>query len=289
MGQFDWLDRTAVGASYTSADSSLFVDWRRNEPNNMTVSNGTATPGGERCVQLVPWQQDPLIIEQGAWNDDACQNERSFICQAFSPTTRYSLTISNATYIVAGTLIGGEIFSKGPTIIENLSILRSAAIHFEAQNHISRVRYLILMDSSKVYVEAPVAIFGSGFIGEMSVDEYQYLLGVYDVNQALYAQSRILVSGNGTLSSTCLTNLHANPNVKVLGTGQCSTSGEVSLDAEVRVDGGVIAVGNYSSLNLYQVMSNGIISEATFNVVDLLMFCVQLGWRYVQFAPDSGI
>jgi hypothetical protein len=38
-----------------------FRDWRRYEPNNRTVSEGSYDRGGEDCVEVVPWDHDPMV------------------------------------------------------------------------------------------------------------------------------------------------------------------------------------------------------------------------------------
>ena len=59
---------------------------------------------GESCTEIIPWVLDPLIEEQGSWNDDSCAVNKPFICQAFKRSSAVLIT-------VMGTLTanGGEV------------------------------------------------------------------------------------------------------------------------------------------------------------------------------------
>jgi len=70
---------------------------------NCFCSEGVPT-NGELCVELVSWEQDPLIVEQGSWNDDGCEVQKPFICQIFKQTVQFSFTV-----LGLATLSGGEI------------------------------------------------------------------------------------------------------------------------------------------------------------------------------------
>lgn len=126
-GNFAWISPAGIGDS--DADSGMFLDWRRGEPNNHTISEGVESPGGERCAALVPWQEDPLLLEQGSWNDDSCQVQKPFVCQVFGNTARYTISVSKKTTLSAGSLEGGVIATgTGATAITHFTAFRSARL-----------------------------------------------------------------------------------------------------------------------------------------------------------------
>lgn len=251
---FEWLSPSAVGGAVAGKRDAMFLDWRRHEPNNMTVSNGTATYGGEQCVQLVPWQQDPLIVEQGAWADDACQNTRPFICQVFSPTVRFSVTVANATTFETGVVHGGAIVSVGTAKIASVHLLRGAALWLGSSTRVSRVRNVVLMDAARLVAVGRVAMYNDARVGDMPLAEYRDLLGVSASlaasPNALYAQSVVVVASKGALLTTSLSNIDATPSTSTaIG---CGGAHNITLAARFIVRGGNVTIGACSSLLLQQ-------------------------------------
>lgn len=162
-GQFDWVAPHYVGGP---AGSALFLDWRRGEPNNHTVSEGAPT-NGERCVQLSGWQDDPLAEEQGTWNDDSCALAKPFICQIYGRTVRHTITVDRAAHLAAGAMEGGLlVLGRGPSAIDDFSVSRGGSVRLGNESAGSAIHTLMLIDGSTLRTDAPVLLTGGGFVGE---------------------------------------------------------------------------------------------------------------------------
>jgi hypothetical protein len=159
QGSYDWIDTRAV-----FKDS--FRDWRRpSEPNNLTISEGVATPG-ELCVFLAPWQDDPLIEEQGSWMDFACALKKAYICQIYSPTFRNHFNIMATTSIRGGGFDGGIVNIYGESDIKDFMLSKTAKfiIHHSADG--TKLENIRMKDGSVIKFNANVSV--NGYIGEFS-------------------------------------------------------------------------------------------------------------------------
>lgn len=283
---FQWISSSAVGAAVSGKRNSMFLDWRRNEPNNMTVSNGTVNFGGERCAHLVPWQQDPHIIEQGSWADDKCENTRPFVCQVFAVTIRYSITVTNHTEIVYGVIQGGSVYSMSSANIQSLYLLRTAALYLSASTTSaskrlspSTLQEVWMMDSARLVILASVVMQSGAFIGDMEPTSYRYFANIVDLTstKAIYAQSQVIVTKTGTISIG-----DVSASVSCVA-GDVSVN-NVTMDARLVVKGGNVTVAACNTLLLRQV-------DRVFYVLYFmcvfwlcLIYCclnygVGLGWR----------
>lgn len=73
-GYYDWRD-----PSYMNDKS--YRDFRRG--SDMSDRQNLAAPtafinNGDNCMSVLPWQDDPLIEEQGSWDEISCTSKRSF-------------------------------------------------------------------------------------------------------------------------------------------------------------------------------------------------------------------
>jgi hypothetical protein len=151
-------------------NASLFLDWRRSEPNNHTVSEGFRTDG-EKCTSLIAWQEDPLIKEQGSWNDVSCELKKPFICQLQQITTRFVLSVNNRTLLYGGSFVGGLLNLKGKNNeIVHFSMNRSSVLEFSNTAKNSSINTLFIEDGSTVYLKhTDVNVYSANaFIGEYS-------------------------------------------------------------------------------------------------------------------------
>lgn len=224
-GDYDWIQPLAA----TPTTGGLFLDWRRRQLDNQTVSNGTINSqspvgGGERCVHLNPWTTDPLLTEQGGWNDDGCNNLRPFICQSFGTTTRYQVTITNDTLFTFGTFIGGvlTITHTSNTQISTLTLQKSAKLiitknsTFATQKvEISRVN---MYDGVSMIFDTDVMLVGEGFIGDTA-----------SFTQKGGAQSTVEITSNGSLTSSPTTQSNATIAAKVISYGHITVSNDSTL------------------------------------------------------------
>lgn len=126
------------GAAYTKG---LFLDFQHNElivnptdndkdDNSATINeyiyDDIATASGnnvpKQCILLAPWQQYPLVLEQGSWKHYqhhpqeqqqqlGCHSLRPFICQIFADTTRYTLNVTSSVLLQGKKVIieGGRL------------------------------------------------------------------------------------------------------------------------------------------------------------------------------------
>lgn len=158
-GHYDWIEPNSLLRT-------SFRNWRRPEWNNKTVSGGVQTPG-ELCVHIVGWREDPLIEEQGTWNDIACASKKPFICQTFAKTSRYQITATDAD-ISNGAMEGGILSLSQASSINNFNVLRSASL--KLSGGLNRVSSIILTDGSTLSVLSPASVqFDSAsVIGEPS-------------------------------------------------------------------------------------------------------------------------
>lgn len=192
--QFQWLDWSSIGNN--DNEHSLFFDFRRFEPNNHTVSLGKETMGGERCTTTVPWQSDPLLLEQGGWNDDACANARPFVCQTFANTFAHTFTVTNSTTFNGGVLEGGNFYTgNGKTAINSLILTRSNQMYFQQTSRSSTpilVKSLFLIDNVQLSIGRTVKLLNNSVIGET---EKALTL----CPNCGSAQSTIIFTGNSTI------------------------------------------------------------------------------------------
>lgn len=119
-GNFQWLPSH-------SSNYRGFRNWRRFEPNNHTVTEGYSTLG-ELCAHLVPWQEDPLIVEQGMFEDASCFVKKPFVCQMFGKTKRFTLSVSGESYFDGGVLAGGELVLKGINTLKLIGLRDSMSV-----------------------------------------------------------------------------------------------------------------------------------------------------------------
>lgn len=166
-GNFRWLSALALGNSLTQ--DGMFLDWRRDEPNNHTISEGQETPGGERCAALVPWQEDPLLLEQGSWNDDSCQVLKPFVCQIVANTQRYTVHVAEETSLFAGSLEGG-IIATGvkDTSIEQFTTFRGGRLYISPGGKSCALGRVILKDGASLSINSNARTTGAhAHIGEL--------------------------------------------------------------------------------------------------------------------------
>lgn len=158
-GHYNWLEPN--GLLRTS-----FRNWRRPEWNNKTVSDGIRTPG-ELCVHIVGWREDPLIEEQGSWNDMGCSIKKPFICQTFAKTTRYQITVTQIS-VNNGAMEGGILSLTAASTINNLSVRRSASLLLLGGS--STISNITLTDGSSLSINLPASVefTTSAIVGEPS-------------------------------------------------------------------------------------------------------------------------
>ncbi len=236
-GDFRWISNVAVGTpSDPSEDVGMFLDWRRDEPNNHTISEGRETPGGERCAALVPWQEDPLLLEQGSWNDDSCSVERPFLCQIFGNTARYTLAVQGHTTLTAGRMEGGVISTgTGVTDIAHFTTFRSGRIHVSTGGASCALGKVILQDGASLEIHSNAHTVDDAYLGE-PVNSTLSAVSLDPLGPSFQSmQSNVHVAAGATLS---------------LGTGAMYQN--VTINARAFVDGTLHVAAN-TDVYLFQV------------------------------------
>eukprot|EP01041_Mallomonas_annulata_P006890 gene6890-13968_t len=109
----------------TATLHGLYRDWRRFEPSNITVHD-TRAGHGEQCAHLVPWLDDPLIREQGAWNDASCDERKAALCEVIGTSVRYSVNFLHPSSLLGGGMMGGIYRFHAHTNISDFTVDRSS-------------------------------------------------------------------------------------------------------------------------------------------------------------------
>lgn len=237
-GDWRWISRLAVGVP----SQGTFLDWRRDEPNNHSISEGvpagTPTAPGERCAALVPWQEDPLLQEQGSWNDVSCDVAKPFLCQVFASTERYTLTVT-----------GGAVF-------ESSAMLEGGIVRVGTQSGVALLRHVAVSRSGRLVVDtkATDCVLGTVFLDDGATLEVlsatARTLSLAQVIATPHSMQPFLRIGNSTT-------LTSAPDPTCTAAQQslllCSASqAEVTIDARAFVSGRLVLSGN-TRVTLLQV------------------------------------
>lgn len=163
VGIFNWIDPRGLGPAL---QPSIFYDWLKGQPDNFTISEGQPNKGGERCVAIMPWIDNPLLEEQGGWNDFGCGLRKSFICQRFTRNLAYVLTVTkNAAFSADSKISGGQVVLNGFSSITSLSV-ESARLVFTRTSSVLVSQSIVLVDNAKLDFQSKITILGGSFIGE---------------------------------------------------------------------------------------------------------------------------
>lgn len=231
----------------------MFQDWRRFEPNNQSLSEGRPSPpeaGGERCASLVPWHEDPLIQEQGSWNDDSCTALKPFICQMFRRTSRHQLQVLQDVQLVGGALEGGVLQSgAGSTSVLHFTVRRGGRIVLSptASSSPSTIDQLLLIDGASCILQSRVQLLSNAFIGEPSLIESS---SPSSSQGGMYPMESVITMANASLLVTPYCSIR-DPSLR--SSLSCSNYNS-SVLFNAKLDGsGLISIGTQSSLRLLQV------------------------------------
>jgi hypothetical protein len=257
LGDFQWLQPRTVGA-YQG-----FRNWRRFEPNNHTVSEGKSTPG-ELCVHMVPGQEDPLLIEEGSWNDVSCSQVRKpFICQIYADTLRRQWNVNGRAVISGGLLEGGIINLYGASsTVADFALWKSASLTFYPSSTGSTLGSLALEDGSALIIQTTINMKQTAMIGE----------GVTSLGMISYGNNESLSSTTAmqptvTLGSTaelaCLSSC-----------ADCHSSYNVNINARVSGDGTILVEDNIE-LNFDQVRQDERMTSQSNKCININDICIE--------------
>jgi hypothetical protein len=233
VGDWRWISPLALGVK--PGGRGTFLDWRRDEPNNHSISEGVPagvpSAGGERCAVLVPWQEDPLLLEQGSWNDESCEVEKPFLCQVYGDTTRYTLTVTGAATLTGGVLEGGVMAvgtTSGVAGLYHITVARSGRLLVSAKASDCVIGQVFLLDGATLDLQsATVRTQSDAYIGE-PVDHSLVLTGASP--SFLEMQPFLRVGTNTTVTFAPLCGVSAP-------TGCTTTKSNVTISARAFVKG----------------------------------------------------
>lgn len=212
-GWYQWIEASSM-------NDISYRDWRRTETLNRDLSDGFID-NGKRCVFTFPWQDDPLIREEGSWSMDPCNSKRAFVCQHFQPTINHKITVNGVAFISnTASFSGGTFLFQQYTEINSLNAGQSTEIFVWplSSSTAGKVQSIILTDGSSIkFVGGSISGSGNIFIGEQ-------------VSYGL--QPQILVDGDAKLSFD---------------------SAKITVNAEFMVPDGTINLDYTSTLLLQQV------------------------------------
>jgi hypothetical protein len=203
-GLFNWIDPRGLGKA---DQTSVYYDWAKGEPNNLTISSAFPNTQGERCVAINPWINNPLLQEEGGWNDAGCQLKKSFVCQLFSSVDYYTLTIQgNKNSWKNGVIKGGRIDVKGSLLIDSFRLSSSASLSLYANTTI--LTSLTLTDNVHIDVFNKLEVGSSGnnkgggiWIGEEEITGAQPVITFYPSSSAYFGSIKKGVSSEITIQN----------------------------------------------------------------------------------------
>ena len=220
------------------------------------MSQGLPNSGGERCVSIAPWTDNPLLQEQGGWIDDGCELPKPFICQTFAEIRRSKVRVSqNAEFSGYRTAIsGGVVEIAGFANISEL-YLESAHMTFLSDSTASAVfisRRLSLHDNAKVDFYSGVEVQPLTVIGEtaenfqgVSLDAMDETIGAQPV-VTVHASARVIFG----CYSRCPTSLNSVTSpitiqAKLQGSGRMIVQQHVSVSL---LEGGDLSRATVSTM-----------------------------------------
>lgn len=253
-GDFEWLQPLFTGGN-------SFRDFRRGEPNNHTFSEGVST-SGELCVALLPWEEDPLIQEQGSWDDVGCVIKKAYVCQIYGVTKRFSIHVTGSAHLMGGGLEGGMINSNGFATIRNFFVRRSGSLQLLNPSTSSQLQSsspslsswligdLLLMDGAVMRVESHLIVNASLVVGEAAPSQ-----AVVSTNLPQGASAGIGVTPRFVLGATGSLTIEAHCGRTHTSTSSTSSSGNACTGVNVTLDAafeglGTVHVADRSHLEL---------------------------------------
>lgn len=249
-GEFTWISPLAVGG--TDMDNGMFLDWRRDEPNNHSISEGVPAQGGERCAALVPWQEDPLVLEQGSWNDDSCTVSRPFVCQTFGDTQRFALTVTHSLLLTAGTLEGGVLVSgSGTAELLNFEVERGGRIEMPSVTGQPTASFacvlgtVLLEDGASLVLHNNAITVSNAYIGETrNVSAMTH----HSSSSYLAMQPFVQIDAGSTVTMGAYCPTNNSPS------GCTATNSNVTINARAFVEG-ILDVDVFTEVSFLQVLS----------------------------------
>lgn len=188
-----------------------FRDWRRNsDVSERDYLVAEFRDNGDNCVHMVAWQEDPLIEEQGSFDEVPCNSQKAFVCQVYADSVRHSLIVEGTALLEGGRMIGGRLEVFGQMIISDFTADGRAVIVAHESAEATTVSKLILNDGSTWHVDTDVIAVNTSFVGETSTIGMQPKLLLYpgrsfaahsigDTNSSTIINARLETASNSSL------------------------------------------------------------------------------------------
>lgn len=216
-----------------------FRNWRRRSDRSDRLKLESPSPfinNGDNCVHLVPWQNDPLYQEEGAFREVSCIDEpKAFICQMSVVPKRYTITLTQYSTFLGGSLYGGHLKLYNSFNITNFIVNSTATITSYNSNIIGFIDQLVLLDGSTFILGTNAQTKSESLIGEYSINSNSNSNS--NSNNTMFGQQPLFKILDG-ISLTCQSLSSSNLNYNVI------------INARIEVGNGNIFVGNNVYLHL---------------------------------------
>jgi hypothetical protein len=148
-----------------------FRDWRRTEVLDRDDPEGFIDID-RRCVYSAPWQEDPLIAEQGSWVASPCRVPRTFVCEHAASTINRDVVVNGLASFSNGSKVnGGRWHFRNSTVFNSLVGTKSAELIIDSMRgspRSHRVTFIRLERGSVLDVLGGQSLLSEGpaFVGE---------------------------------------------------------------------------------------------------------------------------
>jgi hypothetical protein len=258
-GYYNWRDPASM------LDLS-FRDWRRGSDRSDRQNlddPGDFIDNGDNCVLLVPWQEDPLVKEQGSMEEISCiSEERAFVCQMIVTPHRRSITATGRSIFNGGGIRGGFLNLMDSFEFHNFFAENTVVITAEKSKLTSLLKNLILRDGSEFNVNTKILFTNESFVGESVLFGRQPVV-------------RIMENTSVTCSTTC--DVCESSGYNVVINARVETSKDVVIEVDDNVDlilkqGGDIASAKVDVGNKSTVLLDGYAMRlSTYDAFDLTL------------------
>lgn len=157
-----------------------FRDWRRTEELARDLTEGFLD-NGKRCVHTFPWQEDPVIEEQGSWSLSPCATPRSFVCQHSATTRNVVIRVTGSARFQESAEFFGGVLQLNFAEILSLQVSHATVVTISPKysdadtpvvfSGINIIETMLMADGASLHLEGPRTYFGLGNvrIGEVNL------------------------------------------------------------------------------------------------------------------------
>lgn len=244
---------TSLGTLVTA-----FRDWRRFEPSNHTVSEGEYDLSGEDCVEILPWDEDPMVMAEGSFNDNGCALHKPYVCQLGAVTRQFRI-VASTVLIYDGGMIGGELVVNDHATITKFNATHGAVVTLtgsESRTPSSVKLYLHLQMGASLHVKSELRLSAGALVGEAPSS----MVDLPFTHALLYDHTtRTIPFAQNSLGMQPLVRVYATGNISVAGTVKHNESAVINAALDVQTGGRLILTG----IGRLRLLQGGNLSAAT--------------------------